>query len=84
MKKNEQTDKAVKKTAAKPAEEEVISLTHVRKKNTEKYSAQRKKSLKEKLNKRSEKIQRVYRSAEKIRQDSAVAAAFKKIASRYY
>ena len=43
MERNKQTDKAVKQTAAKSAEEEVISLIHIRKKDTEKQSAQRKK-----------------------------------------
>ena len=84
MERNKQADKAVKQTAAKSAEKEVISLTHVRRRGTEKCSAQKKRWLKEKLDKRSEKVQRVYRSADEIRQDSAVAAALKKIASQYY
>jgi ribonuclease HI len=40
---NKQADKAAKQAAAKPAEEGVISLAHVRKRGTEKHSAQRKK-----------------------------------------
>ena len=78
---NERADKAAKQAAAKPAGEGVISLAHVRRRGTEKHSAQGKKWLKEKLGKRSERAQRAYRPADGIRQDPAVAAAPKKVAS---
>ena len=78
---NERADKAAKQAAARPAEEGVISLAHVRRRGTEKHSAQGKKWLEEKLGKRSKRAQRAYRPANRIRQDPAVAAAFRKIAS---
>ena len=84
MKRNEQADKAAKQAVARPAEEGVISLAHVRKRGTEKHTAQGKKWLEEKLGRRSKRAQRAYRPADRIRQNSAVAAALKKIASQYY
>ena len=40
---NEQADRAAKRAAARPVEEGVISLAHVRRRVTEKHSAQEKK-----------------------------------------
>ncbi len=78
---NERADKAAKKAAARPAEEGEISLAHVRRRVTEKCSAQGEKWLEEKLGKRSRKAQKAYRPANEMKQDSVVAAALRKVAS---
>ena len=81
MERNEQADKAAKQAAARPVEKEVISLAHVRRRVTEKQSAQGKKWLEEKLGKRSRTAQKAYRPANGRKQNPAAAAAPRKIAS---
>ena len=84
MEGNEQADKAAKQAAARSVEEGVISLAHVRRRITEKHSAQGEKWLEEKLGKRSREAQKAYRPANGIKQNPAAAAAFRKMASWYY